>query len=204
MILATHVVFGAYGFWLPNDPRGSGSDYVWSKPLQRFGPATKIRDRQRSRASVPHDRALRLAAKAALKYPAVQFTGIQARAVARGFARACAESGYIVHACSILPEHVHLVIARNERWITRIAGHLKARATQQLKAEARWPDEGRPVWADGGWKVYLDSDEEVLDRIGYVEKNPLKEGKQQQRWDFVVPYVGGEQARLRNGPPRQA
>ena len=30
MILGFHVVFGAYGFWLPNDPRGSWSDFVGS------------------------------------------------------------------------------------------------------------------------------------------------------------------------------
>jgi hypothetical protein len=30
MILAFHAIFGAYGFWLPNDPRGSWSDFVGS------------------------------------------------------------------------------------------------------------------------------------------------------------------------------
>jgi hypothetical protein len=30
MILAYHSIFSMYGFWLPNDPRGSGSDYVAS------------------------------------------------------------------------------------------------------------------------------------------------------------------------------
>jgi hypothetical protein len=29
-VLAYHVVLGAYGFWLPNDPRGSWSDFVGS------------------------------------------------------------------------------------------------------------------------------------------------------------------------------
>ncbi len=28
MILAYHSIFSMYGFWLPNDPRGSGSDYL--------------------------------------------------------------------------------------------------------------------------------------------------------------------------------
>jgi hypothetical protein len=101
MILATHVVFGAYGFWLPNDPRGSGWDFVWSKPLQRFGPATKVQDQRRSRAALPHNRELRLAAKEAIKHPAAQFTGVQAWAVARGFPRACAESGYILQVLNV-------------------------------------------------------------------------------------------------------
>ena len=42
MIRASHVIFSAYGFWLPNDPRGSWSDFVGSWELQRFGPATKV------------------------------------------------------------------------------------------------------------------------------------------------------------------
>ena len=42
MPLAYHVVLGAYGFWLPNDPRGSWSDYVRSWELfVAGGPATK-------------------------------------------------------------------------------------------------------------------------------------------------------------------
>src|SRR4051812_39201122 len=30
MIVGYHVIFSAYGFWLPNDPRGSWSDFVGS------------------------------------------------------------------------------------------------------------------------------------------------------------------------------
>jgi hypothetical protein len=41
MILASHVIFSTYGFWLPNDPRGSWSDFVGAWELFRFGPATK-------------------------------------------------------------------------------------------------------------------------------------------------------------------
>lgn len=54
MILASHVIFGTYGFWLPNDPRGSWSDFVGSWELARFGRATKVTTR-RSLAREPHD-----------------------------------------------------------------------------------------------------------------------------------------------------
>jgi hypothetical protein len=106
MILAYHAIFTAYGFWLPNDPRGSWSDFVGSWELFRFGPATKT-DTRRSVAAKPHDRALREAAKHVLKYPAVHFDGRQALAISRGFAAAIAEHGYRPFACSILPDHVH-------------------------------------------------------------------------------------------------
>ena len=37
MVRAYHAVFTAYGFWLPNDPRGSWSDFVRSWELFRAG-----------------------------------------------------------------------------------------------------------------------------------------------------------------------
>src|SRR5688500_7985994 len=85
MVIAYHVIFGTYGFWLPNDPRGSWSDFVASWELLRFGKAITV-DSRRSRAHRPHDVTARLEAKEHLKYPPVTFDGIQARAVARGFA----------------------------------------------------------------------------------------------------------------------
>src|SRR5438270_5776341 len=85
MIHGYHIIFSAYGFWLPNDPRGSWSDFVGSWELFRYGSATKTAE-TRSLAHRAHDRALRQAAKSALKYPPLQFNGLQARAVARGFA----------------------------------------------------------------------------------------------------------------------
>jgi len=185
-MLAWHVIATTYGFWLPNDPRGSGSAYVGRIELLEFGRATKI-DARRSVASVPHDAAWRLKAKQSLKYPPVRLTGAQARAVGRGFGLACREGRYVIHACSILPEHVHLVIARHERPIGRIVGHLRGRATQRLAAEGLWPD-ARPVWGRKPWNVFLDTPANVLRAIAYVEANPLKEGKPAQRWRFVTPY----------------
>ena len=148
MVLAYHVIFGAYGFWLPNDPRGSWSTFMGAWELLRFGKATKT-DSRRSVAHVKHDHRLREEAKRALKFPPVEFLGRQALAVAKGFDRARTESGYLVHACSILPEHVHLVIARNEdRRAERIVGHMKARATRQLSVDGLWPEDKRPVWSE--------------------------------------------------------
>src|SRR5687768_1518334 len=96
-VLAYHLILTAYGFWLPNDPRGSWSDFVRAWELRRFGPATKVKD-GRSRARDPHDVAMRLEAKRHLARDPVHFTGLQARAIARGFARFVARSGIIVYA----------------------------------------------------------------------------------------------------------
>ena len=42
MVLGCHVIFSAYEFWLPNDPRGSWSDFVSGWKLLSFGSDTKI------------------------------------------------------------------------------------------------------------------------------------------------------------------
>jgi len=203
MIRAYHAIFTTYGFWLPNDPRGSWSDSVGSWELFRFGPATKT-DTRRSLAAAPHDQALRQAAKQSLKYPPVCFDGHQALSVARGFAMAIAEADYRIFACSILPEHVHLVVARCDRPVERIVTHLKAKATAQLNLDGRHPLAGfasrrrdTPTpWAENCWKCFLSTDEDIARAIRYVEENPAKEGKRPQRWSFVVPWETESGARM--------
>ena len=198
MVLAYHLVFGAYGFWLPNDPRGSGSWHVWAEHLRRFGPATGLDDRSRSVARREHDWQLRLAAKRNLKYPAVKFTGIQAKAAGDGFGDYVLRNGVVVWACSILPEHVPMVIGRHDYEIESIAEQLKGAATRRLLKENVHPfrhirtAKGRPpcCWQRGQWSPFLETPEEILERIQYVEHNPLKEGKPRQHWPFVVPYQG--------------
>ena len=65
-IHGVHLCWGTYGFWLPNDPRGSGSREVWADHLKPFGDATFVADRKRSRAKTGYDRQQRWAAKRAL------------------------------------------------------------------------------------------------------------------------------------------
>jgi REP element-mobilizing transposase RayT len=190
MLHGFHAILSTYGFWLPNDPRGSWSVRRWE--LLRFGPATKVNTR-RSVAPVQHDRALRQAAKAALKNPEVHFSGRQALSVENGFRSAVEESGYVIHACSILPQHVHLVFGPHTRSIRRIVGHLKGRATQQLQSggEGFFENDGatRSPWARNSWAVFIFSEAHMRAAIKYVEGNPLKEGKPRQQWFFVRPYV---------------
>jgi REP element-mobilizing transposase RayT len=193
MIVGYHIIFSTYGFWLPNDPRGSWSDFVGSWELFRFGLATKTSER-RSLAHREHDRKLRLRAKSALKYPAVRFTGEQARAVARGFAGYVSRKGLAVWACAIMPDHVHLVTGRPGMTVERLVIQLKGDATQQLEREgihpmSRYAVVGERVpqcWVRGQWKVYLDR-EDVPRAIKYVQDNPVREGMKMQTWSFVTP-----------------
>lgn len=187
-MLASHIIFGCYGFWLPNDPRGSWSDYVRNLELLKYGPATKV-NTSRSLARKEHDHNLRLEAKQSLSYPPVILNGIQARAVARGIARAVDESDYTIYACSIMPDHVHAVVAPHQNSPKRIIGHFKGRATNRLNEEGIHPLGNSPdapsPWSRQGWSVYLDREDKVLCAIKYVQQNPIHEGLRVQKWWFV-------------------
>src|SRR5437660_1445951 len=92
MVHAYHVIWGTYGFWLPNDPRGSWSDFVTSWELARFGKGTKSSDR------VAIDAAQwslwREEAQQALKYPPVVLSANQAQIVGNGLAKCVRRNRY--------------------------------------------------------------------------------------------------------------
>jgi REP element-mobilizing transposase RayT len=196
MVFAYHVIVSCYGFWLPNDQRGSWSDFVRCYELLRFGAATKV-DTRRSVAGQPFDRSWRDAARAALRYPAVRLTPDQVAAVAAGIADGVRRSGYVILACAIEPDHVHLVIARHEYPIEQVVNRLKGAATRELAAAGVHPLGGcrtpRGVvpspWAEGMWVVYLDSAADIERAIPYVEHNPVKAGRPRQVWPFVTSYA---------------
>ena len=195
MVIGYHAIMSFHGFWLSNDPRGSWSTWIRNWELLRFGPATKVETR-RSLARDAHDYQLRLTAKKALKYPPIVLDGKQARAVGLGFQEALEEGGYRCYACSILPEHVHLVLARHPRKIEGMLMHLRSAVTRKLNADGLNPmlkfetPEGYvpALWTHGYWKVFLDSPLDVNRAITYTEGNPEKEGKPRQYWPMVIPY----------------
>ena len=136
MVHGYHVILTAYGFWLPNDPRGSWSDFVGAWELVRFGRASKSIERREMTEGLEQ---MRQEAKKALKYPPVHFTGVQARAIGHGFEKACKKSGFTLWACAILPEHTHLVIGRHHYKVEYMANLLKGESTKQLRLENLHP-----------------------------------------------------------------
>ncbi|HEX3149090.1 MAG TPA: hypothetical protein VHR66_13500 [Gemmataceae bacterium] len=196
MVLAYHVIVGAYGFWLPNDPRGSWSRFVGSSDLFRAGGSATFTPTTKSVAAVAHDWALRAKTKEALKYPAVRFTGIQARAVGNGFAEYVAKSGLQVWACAILPDHLHMVVGRFRTSIEQVVIQLKGAATERLVADGihplghiKLPNGRHPkCFSRGECSPFLDTVEDIFRAIVYVEENPEKAGLPKQKWSFVTQF----------------
>jgi len=187
MVKGFHIICTNYGFWLPNDQRGSGSDFVRSKALLKFGKATKVTTR-RSVASKSFDPKIREIARTSLQYPPIKWTGVQARCVAHAFADELATYGGTLYAFSIMPDHFHMVIGPHRYDIRRFVARLRGAATKRLRAEKLYPGKIPSPWSRNPWIVYLWTDEEMLQRIKYVENNPFRAGLKPQHWSFIKPY----------------
>ncbi len=195
MVIAYHIVFAAYGFWPPNDQRGSWSERVWADHLQPFGPTKKVYTRE-SLARVKSDPKHRRAIQASMKFPPVVFNGVQALAVAHGVREVCETIDLIIFACSIMPNHVHLVVLRHNANAETLIGYLKRAATKHLTREGIHPmgdairnRDGASVtpWVRGGWKRFLNDDDEICDAVVYVRRNPSFSGLRPQQWSFEQP-----------------
>lgn len=197
-VIAYHIILTFYGFWLPNDQRGSGTGTVWAEHLRPFGNGTKDRaDGERSVSHRAFDREKARAAKRALKYPPVKLTGTQAKCATDGIAERVATDGLVVHAYAVLADHMHAVILRHpHRSCEQMMVRLKSAATRGLTEAELHPfqnlvkaDGSLPkLFARGGRHRFLFTPADVRSRIKYVEENPVKAGLPRQRWSFVVPY----------------
>ena len=121
MVHGYHIILPHYGFWLPNDPRGSWSDFVASWELARFGETTRHLD-QRTLAMLSADElAVREAARKALHYPPVTLTGPQALSIANGFKEQTMKSDYAIN--YVIENPIKEGKPRqNWKWITPYAG----------------------------------------------------------------------------------
>jgi hypothetical protein len=103
-------------------------------------------------------------------------------------------------------DHSHFVAGRHRYVVERVTNQMKGAATRELTRAglhplAQFAREGQPPpspWAEGLWKVFLDSDDDVRRAIKYVRDNPTKHGLRPQRWSFVtptLPFSGGPKGR---------
>ena len=186
-VIAHHLVWTAYGTWLPNDPRGSGSTEVYTARLKELGDAHLGRRRvQPPRRAVREFYAL---ATPKLLYEVIRFNAAQIRELGGALAEVLKQQNYKCFACAIMPDHVHLVIRKHrhpgEEMIERLqrGSRLRFSFVYALTHE-------HPLWTKGGWNRFLSAPGAVRSRIQYVEDNPVKEGMSRQAWPFVEEYDG--------------
>jgi REP element-mobilizing transposase RayT len=186
IVIAYHLIWTAYGTWLPNDPRGSGSRTVASNVIAQLGelhfgrktiqPAGwEVRDFYRN-------------ARRLLVHPLLTFDHSARNEIATAFGEVVESKRYSCYACAIMPDHVHIVIRKHKHCAEQMIAALQESSRLRL-CKLGHRAANHPVWVGGnGWKIFLDHPQEVRRTILYIEKNPLPLALPIQRWPFIKPY----------------
>lgn len=185
MVIAHHLIWTAYGWWLPNDPRGSMSRHIRNEVLMELGELHHGRKKLQ-----PCSRIIREFYEEAvpfLKHPLLAFIETEFHAIAQGLDRAIDQRGYHCYACAIMPDHIHILIRKHRDKAEEMIAHLQ-RESHLAAREAGIRSMTHPVWGGHGWKVFLDTPEDITRTIRYVELNPVKIGLPKQLWSFVSKY----------------
>jgi REP element-mobilizing transposase RayT len=187
LVIAHHLIWTAYGTWLPNDPRGSGSSIIATKALADLGELHAGRRKIQPAGWVIeefYERALPI-----LKFPVVPFDVEEIGLIAERMARIVDEQRYTCYACAIMPDHVHMLLRKHKHQAEAMMTVLQGSTRDAIGAAGRRAKE-HPVWTQGGWKVFLDHPDDVRRTIRYIENNPAKAGLPAQTWSFVRQYDG--------------
>ncbi len=187
MVVGYHLIWTAYGWWLPNDPRGSSSHEIRCAEIAGLGELhTGRRNVQPAAGDI---REFYEAASRVLKHELRKFAPDEIALLGKEFSDVIRQRTYTCYACAIMPDHVHMLIRKHrEKAETMIASLQDASRKAIINAGHRPGD--HPVWGGPGWKVYLETRDDISRVIEYIESNPTKVGRVRQRWEFVAPYEG--------------
>jgi REP element-mobilizing transposase RayT len=187
IVIAHHLVWTVYGRWLPNDPRGSNSDYVACEAIAELGELHYGRKKIQPAGWVIRDFYNR--AKEVLVFPLLTFSEAARNEVAAAFGEVIATEQYTCYGCVVMPDHVHLLIRKHKHTAEEMIEHFQQASRIRL-AETQHRTTDHPAWGGPGWKVFLDHPDEVWRTITYIEKNPLPLRLPKQVWPFVKQYDG--------------
>jgi len=185
IVIAHHLIWTIYGYWLPNDIRGSSSNVIRKDLLAELGEL----HHERKKTQPIRSELLRFFddARNLLNFPVREFTTVEMACVAKAFALTIETYRYTCWACSIMPDHVHLVIRKHRDTAEQMIANLQ-RGSHLALRKAGLFDLQHPIWGGPGWSVFLDHPDDVWRTIGYVEKNPLAVGLPKQQYAFVKAY----------------
>jgi REP element-mobilizing transposase RayT len=186
IVIAYHLVWTGYGWWLPNDPRGSTSTRIHSDVIRELGELHYGRKRLQPASRQIHEFYDRT--QDALQYPLHTFHAREVATIAEAFDQTIAEHRYTCYACAIMPDHVHLVIRKHKHSAEQMIAHLQNLSRLRLRKSSPPFAPDHPAWGGQGWKVFLEDPDEIWRTIRYVEDNPVHAGLPRQSWDFVTPY----------------
>jgi len=86
-----------------------------------------------------------------------------------------------------MSDHVHVLIRKHRDIAEEMIDNLQKSSWKSLiAAGARTTD--HPTWGGPGWKVFLDTPEDIRRTIKYIENDPMPFRLPRQHWSFVAPY----------------
>ena len=151
MVIAYHLIWTLYGWWLPNDPRGSTSRFIHSDVIFELG--NLHYGRKRVQASSREIRKFYDVAKARLKFPLLTLAPSDLDVVANSFAGSVAHHRYTCYACAIMPDHIHTLIRKHKDIAEEMIENLQTESRDRLITDGVRTND-HPVWGGPGWKVY--------------------------------------------------
>jgi hypothetical protein len=187
MVAAYHLMWSLYGCWLPNDPRGSSSHEMRNPVLVELGELHQGRKKvQPCRADL---RAFYHKAEPLLMYPVLHIGEVELAVVAQAFATTIKCHRYTCYGCAIMFDHVHMLIRKHRNLAEEMIFNFQDESRTRL-IDARCRSADHPTWGGPGWKVYLDSCDDIERVVRYIADNPIKAGRPEQEWPFVQAYDG--------------
>ena len=124
-----------------------------------------------------------------LEHARILFIDEEIAILAYSFGQTIREQGYTCYGCAIMPDHVHVMMRRHRDRAEQIIGRLQLDSKRALIAAGRRAV-NHPVWAGRGWKVFLNTREDMARVARYIALNPVKAGRAEQKWEFVEEYDG--------------
>ena len=106
MIIGHHLILHGYAHWLPNDPRGSGSDEIREEKLVDLVPVHKGKKKHQPSREVLRE--FKRDAEGKLDFPLLWFDDAKRQALGESVAEVISNEGYTVWACAIMRNHIHL------------------------------------------------------------------------------------------------
>ena len=187
IVIGYHLIWTAYGWWLPNDPRGSMSNCIRNDVLCELGEIHHGRKKIQPASRIIrefYDDAAPILEHALLRFEHKDFA-----VIAQAFAEVIASQKYTCYACAIMPDHVHVLIRKHKHQAEQMIANLQAASHCALRLNDIRPI-GHRTWSGPGWKVFLDSPDDIRRTIGYIQDNPSKDHLPAQEWSFVKEYDG--------------
>lgn len=186
LVIAYRLIWTGYGWWLPNDPRGSLSSSINCDVFKDLGELHY--GRKRVQPASREVREFYQQATPLLHNPLLKFDLPARQIIAEAFAEVIETERYTCYACALMPDHVHMLIRKHKHTAEEMIKNLKDASRSKLGAASFGPND-HPIWPSGpGYNVFLDHPDDVERTIKYVENNPLPLGEPIQRWPFVKVY----------------